>query len=294
MAAPDQNRYHLYLRSMSVYDDHHCQDLEYSPKLNILSCIKSFNTFAEAVRAMMDCGLKMTQKFEKKYEQGCAFVILEDDRRPLGSLLDLDRLDESASEDTGDVFDLYHMYFDIPHFVFTHESYHMCLNENEIYASHDWNSPFPAWLFYVVSLDDHETYQLIRGATAQRTLEMAIRQSYFEEHIVRNVAHALGYEESNKEHMTLQKVTRQIVANGPEYDDPVYALLKDKTSTLLTQAQKMYEKTAKKTTTKKVTKAKNQDYAKKVRKGKSKSSSSKSSPKSSSSKSSSKSSSESS
>lgn len=125
---------------MATYTDHNL-DVQYkNGKYDMFRNIGFHQTFDEAYEWLKSVGKQFTEDFYDHAEQGCAFVIIEQDTLNTNNFRDW--LDE---DDLG----LYMLNRSRSHYVFSEESYKMCLNEHLMYYSHDWDSEFPIWIKYI-------------------------------------------------------------------------------------------------------------------------------------------------
>lgn len=130
----------VFIRSMSTYISP-CLDLQYTNgHYHMFRAIGFHNTYNDAYTWLISIGKSFTEKFYDHADQGSAFVIIEQsnqDAETFGNELDDDKLN------------LFMLDRSRYHYVFSEESYKMCLNEHLMYLSNDWDQPFPIWLKYV-------------------------------------------------------------------------------------------------------------------------------------------------
>lgn len=130
----------VYIRSMATCADHSL-NLQYkNGQYNMFRSIGYHQTFNEAYMWLKSVGKQFTQNFYEYAEQGCAFVIIEQ------KTLNITNFEEWL--DTDDL-GLYMLNRSRAHYVFSEESYKMCLNEHLMYYNHDWDNKFPIWIKYI-------------------------------------------------------------------------------------------------------------------------------------------------
>jgi hypothetical protein len=125
---------------MATYTDHHL-DVQYkNGQYDMFRPIGFHSTYDEAFEWLKSVGLEFTENFYDYAQQGCAFVIIE--QTTLSSTNFSDWLDD-------DELGLYMLNRSRAHYVFSEESYRMCLNEHLMYYDHDWDNEFPIWIKFV-------------------------------------------------------------------------------------------------------------------------------------------------
>lgn len=125
---------------MATYTDHKL-DVQYkNGQYDMFRDIGYYQTFDEAYEWLKSVGKQFTEDFYDYATQGCAFVIIKND--PLNTTNFSDWLDNNNQE-------LYMLNRSRAHYVFSEESYKMCLNEHLMYYSHDWDNAFPIWIKYI-------------------------------------------------------------------------------------------------------------------------------------------------
>jgi len=176
-----KNEFKIYVRSMSLYNYSENKMYNYS-ELNIIYPVKCFETYDIALEWLLKNGISITNGFYEKYEQGCAFMIIENPKTDENNFYDFFEWCDTYMSNTW-------LNLTITHYVFSEESYKMCLDEHLRYLYNDWAYIFPAWICrayineYCFGCDiDHykKTYMFIHGETPSMN-KINILKKYLEE-----------------------------------------------------------------------------------------------------------------
>jgi hypothetical protein len=159
----------VYIRSMSTYTDHQL-DVQYkNGQYHMFRPVGFHNTYNEAYLWLLSVGKSLTETFYNYSTQGCAFVIIKQSNQ------DTDSFGDSLDDDD---LSLYFVNRSRYHYVFSEESYQMCLNEHLMFYSYDWDSPFPIWLKYV---QDDGT--IVTGCTLEHFIEVQEMNTYIKNNV---------------------------------------------------------------------------------------------------------------